>query len=298
LEEAKILLADMERQGRKNSTLNVYMQATYDAWKNWRGPSERDRAESTLAQMPQFLQDLSRQEIRKQRGLLSFERKEVIPFSIAAFLSLGGMRADDPFVVVPMLTLAGSAFIWGCVLHSGSRVARSAIAVAVSIWLGFIGIRSVTGQAQREVERKAIADAVADKLTPRPANVTPQERAQRLQLRIQTTELIQRGRVFESNMLRLGKRQIPNPRPVVASFVHEYFQWHLEVIEFTRTNFGEVEARRVQSPPVVIDFPKGLDGLQSFKDGKPGGFDLREAWTEVIGDLAALERFLEQRPEL
>src|SRR5438067_6699930 len=67
------------------------------------------------------------------------------------------------------------------------------------------------------------------------------EKQERRQLRNQIGELIQRGRIFQANLLKIGQRQIPNPRPVVASLVRDSMQWHLQVVQLAEVNFGHAE---------------------------------------------------------
>jgi hypothetical protein len=246
----------------------------------------------TVSPMPQYLEDETagilaerKQKQEKERGVFRFSRNEVVMLVIGTALALGSLKADDPWVVAPMLFVALGAFIYVCYVHAGAWFFRLLAAAVISTVIGFIGFR---------VLRKADSANALMSIQ----SITAQERAERFALRIQITELIQRGRILETNMLKIGKRQIPNPRPVVASLVNDTVKWHVEVTRLAETNFGHVEAMKVMSPPVVIDFPPGLDGLQSFRDGKPGGYDLTSSWTQVVGDLAVLERFLNERPEL
>lgn len=68
-------------------------------------------------------------------------RKEWVMLIFGTALALGSFKSDDPWVVIPMLTISGLAFILLCVWHHGSVLRRSLAAAALVVVLVFIGWR-------------------------------------------------------------------------------------------------------------------------------------------------------------
>jgi hypothetical protein len=74
-----------------------------------------------------------------KRFRLSLKERLVIVASTA--LALGSFSSGDSYVVIPMLTVAGIAFVALCVQHHGSMFWRTASAVLFLSVLVFIGWR-------------------------------------------------------------------------------------------------------------------------------------------------------------
>jgi hypothetical protein len=67
--------------------------------------------------------------------------KEVLLLIPAILLALAGLRADDPFILVPSLLLSWAAFMWICAIHTGSRKWRALTAFVITAGFCFIGAR-------------------------------------------------------------------------------------------------------------------------------------------------------------
>jgi hypothetical protein len=125
-------------------------------------------------------------------------------------------------------------------------------------------------------------------------------KAARHQVRNQIGDLIQRGRIFQANLLSLSRVEVPNPQQTAGELVRGIAPWHMEVIRFTEMNISHADAMRVSVPPPDLNRPSGLmANIQTDANGvSHGGYDMRSLWDWVVGDLANLDRFLDQLPEL
>jgi hypothetical protein len=74
---------------------------------------------------------------------LRFTVKEVLLTVSGTALALGSLKAEDPWVVIPMLSVAAVAFICLCVLHDGPRLYRIGVAFVIVLVLLFIGWRDL-----------------------------------------------------------------------------------------------------------------------------------------------------------
>jgi hypothetical protein len=70
-------------------------------------------------------------------------RKEWVTLIFGTALALGSFKSDDPWVVIPMLTIAGVAFVLLCRRHHGRIVWRVLVALALLCALVFIGWRDL-----------------------------------------------------------------------------------------------------------------------------------------------------------
>jgi hypothetical protein len=82
-------------------------------------------------------------ESQSEPGGFRFTGKEVLLLIIGTVLALGSLKADDPWVIVPMLSVAGGAFALLCYLHVGKPLYRILIAALVLGVLLFIGWRDL-----------------------------------------------------------------------------------------------------------------------------------------------------------
>jgi hypothetical protein len=76
-------------------------------------------------------------------GGLRFTVKEVLLTVLGTALALGSLKAEDPWVVIPMLLVAAAAFVILCVLHAGPPIYRFSVASAIVLILVFIGWRDL-----------------------------------------------------------------------------------------------------------------------------------------------------------
>lgn len=76
-------------------------------------------------------------------GGLRFSIKDVLLTVVGTALALGSLKAEDPWVVIPMLLLAGATFIVICALHAGRPTHRLGTAIAILLILAFIGWRDL-----------------------------------------------------------------------------------------------------------------------------------------------------------
>lgn len=74
---------------------------------------------------------------------IRFSLKEALLLIAGTALSLGSFKLDDPWVVIPMLSLAAIAFIAMCAIHSGRWFYRVGISLIVILILLFIGWRDL-----------------------------------------------------------------------------------------------------------------------------------------------------------
>jgi hypothetical protein len=72
-----------------------------------------------------------------------FSLKEFLVFVIGTALALGSLKSGDPWVVTPMLFLAGLAFIALCVRHEGKPIVRVLVGLVMVALLVFIGWRDL-----------------------------------------------------------------------------------------------------------------------------------------------------------
>ncbi len=76
-------------------------------------------------------------------GKFKFSLKDLLVIVAATALALGSIKAEDPWVVIPMLALSGIAFMGLCIGHEGRWQTRSAIGAVLVILLVFIGWRDL-----------------------------------------------------------------------------------------------------------------------------------------------------------
>lgn len=128
---------------------------------------------------------------------------------------------------------------------------------------------------------------------------SPAGKVARHQLRNVIGDLIQKGRIHQTNVLAVAEHRVPNVETFVGPLVDETMKWHMEVISFTEKNIGHADAMRVSVPAPAMNRPTGLMNNITYKEGKSyGGYDLRSTWDFLVGDLASLESFLDRLPEL
>lgn len=70
-------------------------------------------------------------------------KKEGITLAIGSAIALWSLKVDDPWVVVPMLTVSALAFVLLCVWHEGGVIWRAMIACVLVGVLCFIGWREL-----------------------------------------------------------------------------------------------------------------------------------------------------------
>jgi hypothetical protein len=70
-------------------------------------------------------------------------RKEWATLIFGTALALGSFKSDDAIVVVPMLFIAGLAFVLLCFWHQGNPLWRVLVAAALLLVLVFIGWRDL-----------------------------------------------------------------------------------------------------------------------------------------------------------
>jgi hypothetical protein len=121
------------------------------------------------------------------------------------------------------------------------------------------------------------------------AGPSAEEIATRHQLRNQIGDLIQRGRIYQTNLLAIASRQMPEVEKVVGPLVTNAMHWHMEVIRFAETNISHADAMRISVPAPSLQPPEGLLHSYLEENGKTyGGYDLRSTWDFVLGDLGNL----------
>lgn len=72
-----------------------------------------------------------------------FTRKEIVGLVIGTAIAVASLRADDPWILLPFLTLSLGSFLYVCVVHSGPRSLRVVVGVAISIVFLLAGGRVV-----------------------------------------------------------------------------------------------------------------------------------------------------------
>lgn len=102
-----------------------------------------------------------KQSLKKRLGIrLSF--KEGLLLTIGTALALGSFKTGDPWVVVPMLSIAAIAFVIICVIHPGRRLYRSVFGAAVLLVLSFIGWRDLRPHRSERVPLASESEVSAE----------------------------------------------------------------------------------------------------------------------------------------
>ena len=81
--------------------------------------------------------------ISTQGSQFGLTRKEWVTLIFGTALALGSFKSDDPWVVIPMLAIAGVAFVVLCMWHHGRIAWRVPVAGALLFILAFIGWRDL-----------------------------------------------------------------------------------------------------------------------------------------------------------
>src|ERR1700690_4273157 len=76
-----------------------------------------------------------------ERPGFRFTGKEIAVLVIGTALALGSLRAEDPYVIVPMLVVSWVAFLYICGTHEGPWYWRLGVAALVTSSLAAIGGR-------------------------------------------------------------------------------------------------------------------------------------------------------------
>jgi hypothetical protein len=74
-------------------------------------------------------------------GRIAFTKKEIAMAVIATALGIGGIRADDPWIVGTMLAVSWCAFIYICKIHRGSMFPRVVCGLIITAIFLSIGVR-------------------------------------------------------------------------------------------------------------------------------------------------------------
>lgn len=99
---------------------------------------------------------------------MHLEKKDIFLLIPASLLAIAGLGPDDPWIIGPCLLLSWAAFVLICILHEGSRTGRSAVAVTLTLALGFVGYRrfsSIFG-GREKAQAAQVGPGVAPPPTP------------------------------------------------------------------------------------------------------------------------------------
>ncbi len=69
--------------------------------------------------------------------------EEALLFLVATAPTLGSLKSDDPYLVIPMLAISGISFVLLCARHQGSALLRILSAIAMLSVLLFVGWRDL-----------------------------------------------------------------------------------------------------------------------------------------------------------
>lgn len=75
-------------------------------------------------------------------------RKEWATLLLGTALALGSYKAEDPWVALPMLCIAGAAFVMFCCWHEGNPASRVLVAAGLVCLLAFIAWRDLQPTTQ------------------------------------------------------------------------------------------------------------------------------------------------------
>jgi hypothetical protein len=177
---------------------------------------------------------------------------------------------------------------WVLRLRHGAGRRQSVTGYLLVIILGAVVGATVFGAAWWWLERQSLEGVNSAQLI-----------AERHQLRNRLGDLIQRGRLHQANMIAILQSRIPDEEKRVGPLVTAIGDYHMEVISFTEHNISHADAMRVSVPPPSVQYPSRIMTGIIYRDGVAiGGYDLRSSWDYLSGDLASLERFLTELPEL
>lgn len=158
-------------------------------------------------------------------------------------------------------------------------------------------IAAVCGGGLAWVADGAYRRGVARENASKPTPVSAAEIEQRRQLRIRVGELLKRGRIHQHNLQ--GFLQGRQRSADVGALATTIYQWHIDVTKFFGERFGQAEADRIGVPPPSPNYPRNVTRLPADQGGSTKGtYDLRSPWDFVFHDLPALEKLLNDYPEL
>jgi hypothetical protein len=72
---------------------------------------------------------------------LRLSKKEMLLGGIGTAVSLASLRANDPYILIPLLAFSSLCFSLLCWLHEGSKLARTLTAFFISMVLALVGLR-------------------------------------------------------------------------------------------------------------------------------------------------------------
>jgi hypothetical protein len=102
----------------------------------------------------------------KEKGGLQLSTEEKLLMIFGTGLALASLKADDRWVVIPMLLVASVSFIVLCVLHQGKPLTRTFTALSLVCVITFIGWRDLrkgsTAATQGTMQKKVIRQTATD----------------------------------------------------------------------------------------------------------------------------------------
>ena len=140
------------------------------------------------------------------------------------------------------------------------------------------------------------ADAIASEIVRR-TRPSAADKAQRHQLRNEIADLIQRGRLLQANVIAAAQDQLPELEKRIGKLLGDVGGWHMQVLSFTERNISHADAMRLLPPTPSTQYPQGVQGVHPLPGGN-GIFNVEQSWDFLAGDIAALQQFLVERPEL